>query len=180
MQTLGSLLRSTLRVGFRRASLDRIQLGPATLPLALAAAVAGLVFVLKVAANLHTAQTAVAVFAFIGLLAPVFAFCTRYLPRRRLVALLVVLCWLFAMGAVLAGCLAWIAAPAGPLQTVRPDPGRWVAAAGLLPLLAGCGQALATALKQPLLAGVAWCLGFAALVYGLYRLLEGQLALVFA
>lgn len=174
MQTLGSLLRSTLRVGFRRASLDRIQLGPATLPLALAAALLALAFALKVAAGLHPAQIAVAVFALVGLLAPVFAFCTRYLPRRRLVALLVVLCWLLALGALLIGALAWVATSAGPSAL------RWLPAAGLLALLAGSARALATASKQPLIAGVVGYLGFAALVYGLYGLLEGQLAIVFA
>ncbi|MEM1230774.1 MAG: hypothetical protein AAGI15_09575 [Pseudomonadota bacterium] len=170
MQTFGSLLRSILRVGFQRGSLERVQLQAFTAPLALAAAVLGLALYLSLALRLHFAQIAVAVFLFIGLLVPAAALLSRSLPRRRLLGLLTVLLWLLALGGGVAALLALLLPAAHPAA----------AAVLLLPIGYGQAQALATARRQHWFAGLAWLLAFAALGYGLYGLLDHQLTILFA
>lgn len=171
MQSISSLLRSTVRIAVLRGSPERIQLASQTLPLSLLAAVLTYAGVHLWFLQLSSGQIALSVFCFVSMLAVGMAWLTRYVPRRRLGQVLVAMLLMSAMaGAVLMG--------AGLLPEFE---GReWLAAPVVALLLYGLSHALGYALKCHQLLALCWCLAFAGVVYGLYALLDQQLNVVFA
>lgn len=171
MQSFPSLLRSVTRILFWRGSPERIQIEPWTLPVSLLLAAVAYGLVHWWLFQLSGAQTALSLFCFVSLLAAAMSWITRYVPRRRLFQVLVAM---LVMIALCGGVLALLGlVPAFPYSD-------WLALPVALVLLYGLSHALGFALKCPQPLAALWCLLFAAVVYGLYRLLDQQLEIVFA
>lgn len=171
MQSLGSLSRSVARILFARGSPERIQVAPQTLPLSLFLAALAYGLVHWYLFNLSGAQVALSLFCLISILAMSMAWMTRYVARRRLLQVLVAMLLISALVGLLLAAVGLL-----PLADLQP----WLALPLLFLLLYGLSHCLGYALRCSQWLALVWCVLFAALVYGLYTLLDQQLFHVFA
>ncbi|MGI9328339.1 MAG: hypothetical protein ACR2PZ_24190 [Pseudomonadales bacterium] len=171
MQSLGSLSRSVARILFARGSPERIQIAPQTLPLSLLLAALAYGLVHLYLFKLSGAQVALSLFSMISILAMSMAWMTRYVARRRLAQVLVAMLLISALLGLLLTAVGLL-----PLA----DRQLWLALPLLLLLLYGLSHCLGYALRCSQWVALLWCVLFAAVVYGLYALLDQQLAQVFA
>lgn len=150
---------------------ERIQVQAWTLPLCLvlAAFAYGLVHVYRL--ELSLGQVAVSLFCWIMLLSAAMSFVTRYVPRRRLTQVLAAMLLMLALGGLVLTALHFVPGP----QWLC-----WLALPVVAIVLYGMSHALGFALRCHRALALLWCLIFAALVYGLYLLLDSQLQQVFA